>query len=113
MTSLDSQTIYVCNVMHCSIIYIQNSSFPKTNHSGKKPSLLKRNDKTINHITLLVLNQFHNPHNLPFPVIYRNPFTTMGDNFIHPKIISVRRKHTHFVRYYAVSEFRNDRETSR
>ena len=113
MTSLDSQTIFECNVMHRSIIYIQNSSFPKTNHSGKKPSLLKRNDKTINHIILLVLNRFHNPHNLPFPVIYRNPFTTMGDNFNHPKMISVRRKHTHFVRYYAVSEFRNDRETSR
>ena len=113
MTSLDSQIIFVCNVMHRSIIYIQNSSFPKTNHSGIKPSLLKRNDKTINHITLLVLNRFHNPHNLPFPVIYRNPFTIISDNFNHSKMISVQRKNTHFVRYYAVSEFLNDRETSR
>ena len=113
MTSLDSQTIFVCNVMHRGIIYIQNSFFLKTNHSGIKPSLLKRNDKTTNHITVLVLNRFHNPHNLPFPVIYRNQFTTMGDKFNHPKMISVRRKHAHFVRYYAVSEFRNDGETSR
>ena len=97
MTSLDSKTIFVCNVMHRSIIYIQNSSFPKTNHSGIKPSILKRNDKSINHITLLVLNRFHNQHNLPFPVIYRNPFTIMGDNFNHTKMISVRRKHTRLV----------------
>ena len=44
MTSLDSKTIFVCNVMHRSTKYIQNSSIPKTNHSGTKPSLPKRND---------------------------------------------------------------------
>ena len=66
MTSLDSQTIILCNVMCIVALY---TSFPKTNHSGKKPSLLKRYDKSIYNITLLVLSQFHNPHNLPFPVI--------------------------------------------